>query len=82
MPRSNGWQMSCSTRVNRGSLLQAGQVGSASGSEIVHAHHMVALGKKGVAQMRAEEAGGAGDQDTMSRQNTVSPVLESICDKC
>ena len=39
---------------------------------------MVALGKKGIAQMRAEEAGGAGDQDTMSRQNTVSPVLELI----
>jgi hypothetical protein len=38
----------------------------------------VALGEEGVAQMSAEEAGSAGDQDTMSRQNTVSPVLESI----
>src|ERR1700683_3246398 len=28
--------------------------------------------------MRAEEAGSAGDQDTMSRQNKVSPVLELI----
>jgi hypothetical protein len=59
-------------------ILQASQVGSPSGSKIVYAHHMMALGQKGVAEMRAEEAGGAGDQDTISRQNTVSPVLESI----
>jgi hypothetical protein len=59
-------------------IFQASQVGSPSGSEIVYAYHMVALGQKGVAEMGAEEAGGAGDQDTMSRQNTVSPVLESI----
>ena len=70
--------MSCSTRVNRESLFRCGQVGRTPGGEIVYAHHMVALGKKGIAQMRAEEAGGAGDQDTMSRQNTVSPVLELI----
>jgi hypothetical protein len=38
----------------------------------------VPLGQKSVTEMRAEEAGSAGDQDTMSRQNTVSPVLESI----
>jgi hypothetical protein len=37
---------------------------------------VMALGKKGIAQMRAKEAGGAGDQDTMSRQNTNSPVLK------
>jgi hypothetical protein len=38
----------------------------------------MALGEKSIAKVRAKEAGGAGDQDTMSRQNTVSPVLKSI----
>jgi hypothetical protein len=56
-------------------LVQVGQVGRTPGGKIVYPHYMVALGKKGIAQMRAEEAGGAGNQDTMSRQNTVSPVL-------
>ena len=51
-----------------GFVAQTGQVGGASGGKIVHAHHMMTLGNKCVAQMRAEEAGGAGDQDTLSRQ--------------
>jgi hypothetical protein len=38
----------------------------------------MALGEQGIAKMRAKEAGSAGDQDTLSRQNTVSPVLKSI----
>jgi hypothetical protein len=59
-------------------IVQVRQVGRTPGGKIIYPHHVMALGKKSVAQMRAEEAGGAGDQDTMSRQNTVSPVLESI----
>ena len=59
-------------------IFEAGQIGCAPGGEIVHPYHLVTLGKKGIAEMRAEEAGSAGDQDTMSRQNKVSPVLESI----
>jgi len=54
---------------------QAGKVGRASGSKIIHTDHMMTLAKQFVAQMRAEEAGGAGDQDTLrdtlSRQNAV-----------
>src|SRR5207248_662887 len=56
-------------------ILQVGQVGRTPSGKIVHAHHLVPLGQKGVTEMRAEEAGSAGDQDTMSRQNTVSPRL-------
>ena len=44
-------------------------------AKIVDADDLVALGEEGIAQMRAEEAGGAGDQDTMSRQNAVSSRL-------
>jgi hypothetical protein len=39
---------------------------------------MMALGDQCIAQMRAEEAGGAGDQDRMSRQNTVPLVSEAF----
>jgi hypothetical protein len=59
-------------------ILQVREVGGTPRSKIVHAHHPVPLGQKSVTEMRAEEAGSAGDQDTMSRQNAVSPVLESI----
>jgi hypothetical protein len=58
-----------------GVMAQTGQVGSTPGGEIVHPDYLVALGKKGLAQVRAEKAGGAGDQDTMSRQNTIYPRL-------
>jgi hypothetical protein len=61
-----------------GIVAQTRQVGAASGSKVVHAHHMATLGNKCVAQMRAEEAGGAGDQDTLSRQNAVSPCLKHV----
>jgi hypothetical protein len=37
---------------------------------------MITLGKQCIAQMGAEEAGSAGDQDTMSRQYTVPLVLK------
>jgi hypothetical protein len=36
---------------------------------------MIALSNKRIREMRAKEAGGAGNQDTMSRQNAVSPLL-------
>jgi hypothetical protein len=35
----------------------------------------VALGKQCVTKMRAKEAGGTRDQDTLSLQNAVSPSL-------
>ena len=68
--------MSCSTRVNRGSLIRRSQVGDSAGSKVVDPYDVMALGEEGIAKMRAKEAGGAGDQDTMSRQNTVSPGYE------
>jgi hypothetical protein len=59
---------------------QAGKVGCASGGKIIHTDHMMTLAKQCVAQMRAEEAGGAGDQDTLrdtlSRQDTGSACLK------
>ena len=43
-------------------LQQLGDVGLAPGEIIVDAEHVVALGAQAVAEMRAEEAGAAGDQ--------------------
>ena len=57
---------------------QSGEVGDPAGGKVVDTYDVMALGEESIAKMRAKEAGGAGDQDTMSRQNTVSPVLESI----
>ncbi len=59
-------------------VAQPGQVGGTSGGKIIHANDMLALGNQCIAQMGSEEAGGAGDQDTMSRQNTVPLGLELI----
>ncbi len=60
-------------QVESSFVAQTGQVGGASGGKIVHAHHLMTLANQCVAQMRAEEAGGAGDQDTLHRQDTGSP---------
>jgi hypothetical protein len=61
-----------------GLIDQRGQVGNAPGGKIVYTDYLVALGEQGIAQMRAKEAGGAGDQDTMSRQYTVPLVLKML----
>jgi hypothetical protein len=50
---------------------QTRKVGCTSGGKIIYTDYMMTLADKCVAQMRAEEAGGAGDQDTLNRQNTV-----------
>jgi hypothetical protein len=59
-------------------VAQPGQVGGAAGGKIIHANNMLTLANQCIAQMGSEEAGGAGDQDTMSRQNTVPLGLELI----
>ena len=55
---------------------QSGEVGNPAGGKVVDTYDVMALGEESIAKMRAKEAGGAGDQDTMSRQNTVSPGFE------
>jgi hypothetical protein len=54
---------------------QLGQVGEPSGAKIVYSYDLIALSNERIREMRAKEAGGAGNQDTMSRQNAVSPLL-------
>src|SRR5271156_3635916 len=53
-----------------------GEVGDPAGGKVVDTYDVMALGEESIAKMRAKEAGGAGNQDTMSRQNTVSPGFE------
>src|ERR1700679_3200712 len=57
---------------------QSSEVGNPAGGKVVDAYDVMSLGEESIAKMRAKEAGGASDQDTMSRQNTVSPVLKSV----
>jgi hypothetical protein len=59
-----------------GLIDQSGEVGDSAGGKVVYTYEVMALGEEGIAKMRAKEAGGAGDQDTISRQNTVSPRFE------
>jgi hypothetical protein len=46
---------------------QVGDVLLAAGIEVVNAQHVVAVAQQALAQVRAEEAGTAGDQDLLHR---------------
>ena len=52
-------------QIHKREALMAHQVGDVVGrprDEVVHADHMMAFGQKALAEMRAEEAGTAGDE--------------------
>jgi hypothetical protein len=44
---------------------QVGDVGLGAGEEVVGTEHVVALGQQAVAQVAAQEAGAAGDEDAL-----------------
>ena len=58
----------CSTKVHRGCDPEVGDVVGRPGDEVVHPHDLVALGQEPVGEMRTEEAGGAGDEDSHGRR--------------
>ncbi len=60
-----------------GCRFQVGDVVARPGDEVVHPHDLVALGQEPVGEMRAEEAGGAGDQDSHGRAPSDAVMLEA-----
>ena len=48
-----------------------------AGEEVVHPDHRVALGQEAVAQVRAEEAGRAGDEDPHQTFRPMRVVVEA-----
>ena len=56
---------------------QVRDVVAGAGDEVVHPDHLVALGQQPVAQVRAEEAGRAGDEDPHADPPADAVVLEA-----
>ena len=64
---SSGRTISCSTSWKRRIVLQVGDVLRVAGEEVVNSGDGVALGKQGLAKMRADKARAAGDYDVQSK---------------
>lgn len=57
-------------------LKQVFDVVEAAGEQVVHADDLVAFGEKAVAEVRADETGGAGDEDSFFCHDAVCGLLK------
>ena len=71
-PRSNGLQISSSTRSKRVLVLEMIQVRSISCTQIVDADYRVSFSKQGVTQVRTYEASRAGHKNSLKDHDYLS----------
>ena len=68
---ANGWVMSCSIESKARLARQMREVAAAARQKIVERHHGVALRQQAVADVRADESGGAGNDDAQISSRTL-----------
>jgi DNA helicase TIP49 (TBP-interacting protein) len=55
---------------------QMSNVLRSTGDQIVHANHIIAIGKKAIAQMRSQESGSAGNQYSRHKTDVIEAMIK------